>query len=373
MDILLVLTYLGICILVFKVFKVPLTKWTVPTAVFIGVILIGTLMLAMNYNHPASHAASRTFITTPIMPNVRGLVTEVPVSPNQPVTKGDVLFKIDPTPFQEVVNQKQAALDSARAMVDELNDTVNQLNAEIDRATASRDLAQEAFDSFSKVGTGGVSALQIENRRQLLSESEASLTAARAAHIRAKHQLESQNNNAIPQAQAELERARFDLDSTTVTAPADGYVTQLTLRRGMMAVPLPLRPVMVFVNKQENRLIANFRQNSLRRIADGSKAEVLFPSLPGKVFQAKVDYTMPVLAEGELQAQGKLISAQQLNTQGLVPVVIHITDEKFPADKLPLGINGQVAIYSEHLESLSIIRKVLFRMKSWKNFLYFDH
>lgn len=52
MDLLLILTYTALCVAVFKVFKIPLNKWTVPTAVLGGVILIGTLILLMNYNHP---------------------------------------------------------------------------------------------------------------------------------------------------------------------------------------------------------------------------------------------------------------------------------------------------------------------------------
>lgn len=50
MDLLLILTYTALCVAVFKVFKIPLNKWTVPTAVLGGVILIGTLILLMNYN-----------------------------------------------------------------------------------------------------------------------------------------------------------------------------------------------------------------------------------------------------------------------------------------------------------------------------------
>ncbi|MCW8833387.1 MAG: HlyD family secretion protein, partial [Colwellia sp.] len=54
MDLLLILTYTAVCVAVFKIFKIPLTKWTVPTAALGGIILIGALILAMNYNHPYS-------------------------------------------------------------------------------------------------------------------------------------------------------------------------------------------------------------------------------------------------------------------------------------------------------------------------------
>ncbi len=57
MDLLLLLTYTAICIVIFKEFNVPLNKWTVPTAGLGGVILIGALVLMMNYNHPYSNMA----------------------------------------------------------------------------------------------------------------------------------------------------------------------------------------------------------------------------------------------------------------------------------------------------------------------------
>ena len=79
MDLLLILTYAAICIVIFKVFKLPLNKWTVPTAVLGGVFLIGTLIFLMNYNHPYSEMSRQYFVTTPVVPAVTGTVVEVPV------------------------------------------------------------------------------------------------------------------------------------------------------------------------------------------------------------------------------------------------------------------------------------------------------
>lgn len=77
MDLLLILTYASICIVIFKVFKIPMNKWTVPTAVLGGVVLIGALLLIMNYNHPYSRFAREYYVTIPITPAVKGLVISV--------------------------------------------------------------------------------------------------------------------------------------------------------------------------------------------------------------------------------------------------------------------------------------------------------
>ena len=108
METLLLLTYTAVCIVIFKLFKVPLNKWTVPTAALGGVVLIGALVLVMHYNHPYSYMAREFFFTTPIVPAVGGIVINVDVEPNQLVEKGTVLFRIDPRPYEAVVRQKQA-------------------------------------------------------------------------------------------------------------------------------------------------------------------------------------------------------------------------------------------------------------------------
>lgn len=120
MDLLLILTYTALCVAIFKIFKIPLNKWTVPTAVLGGIVLIGTLLVLMNYNHPYTKFAREYFVSIPINPAVKGLVVEVNVKPNVPVKKGEVLFRIDPTPFIAVVKQKEAALEDALQAVPQL-------------------------------------------------------------------------------------------------------------------------------------------------------------------------------------------------------------------------------------------------------------
>jgi len=99
MELLLMLTYAAICVAIFKIFRIPVNKWTLPTAVLGGIFLIGFILLVMNYNHPFSANARIYFATTPIMPNVKGRVIEVPVKANDALKQGDVLFRIDPNPL----------------------------------------------------------------------------------------------------------------------------------------------------------------------------------------------------------------------------------------------------------------------------------
>ena len=375
MDLLLILSYTAICIAVFKIFKIPLNKWTVPTAALGGVILIGALVLLMNYNHPYSNIAREFYVTTPIVPGVGGIVTSVEVEPNKIVDKGTVLFRIDAKPYESVVRQKQALLAGTRDGVRELEQAVAAARARVVEVTANRDSSQGVFERYQAIfERGAISANDLETRRQTYLGNEAALERAQADLERAQVAFESGidgENPDVARLQAELEKARYDLERTVVRAPTGGYVTQLLLRPGMMASSLPLRPTMVFVHDEQAPMIAAFRQNSALRLRAGYEAEIVFPSIPGRVFKGEVVQVLP-LAEGQLQNSGSLVGTQALQPIGRVPVEIRITDDLSEFD-LPTGTRAQVAVYSDHFHHVAIMRKILLRMSSWQNYLYLDH
>ncbi len=376
MELLLLLTYTAICIVIFKAFKVPLNKWSVPTAALGGIIIIGVLVLVMNYNHPYSNMAREFFVTTPIVPAVGGIVTSVEIEPNQLVEKGTVLFRIDPKPYETVVRQKQALLAGSTDGVKELEAAVAAARASVVEVSANRDRTQGVFQRYESIfERGAISANELETRRQLYLANEAALERAEADLERAQIAFESGidgENPEVARLQAELEQARYDVERTVVRAPTAGYVSQLILRPGMMAVTLPLRPVMVFVHDEHAPMVAAFRQNSALRLRAGFEAEVVYPSIPGRVFHGTVTRVLPNLAEGQLQASGNLINTQVFQSIGRVPVLIEITDDMSEFN-LPTGSRAQVAVYSDHFEHVALMRRILLRMSSWENYLYLDH
>ena len=376
MDILLVLTYTAICVVIFKVFKIPLNKWTVPTAALGGVILIGTLILLMNYNHPYSNMAQEFFVTTPIVPAVGGIVTSVEVEPNELVEKGTVLFRIDPKPYEAVVRQRQALLAGSQEGVRELEQAVAAARARVVEVSANRDRTQGVFQRYEAIfDRGAISANELETRRQLYLADEAALERAEADQEQARLAFESSidgENPDVARLQAELEQARYDLERTVVRAPTGGYVTQLLLRPGMMAVSLPLRPVMVFVHDEQAPLVAAFRQNSALRLRVGYEAEIVYPSIPGRVFAGTVTQVLPSLAEGQLSTSGNMVGTERFQSIGRVPVQIEILDDMSEFN-LATGSRAQVAVYSDHFHHVAIMRRILLRMSSWQNYLYLDH
>ncbi len=317
MEILLILTYTAICTAIFKIFRIPLTKWTVPTAALGGIVMIGAIFFGMNYNHPYSEHTREYFYSTPITPDVAGTVVEVPVQANVPVKKGDVLFKLDPRPYEYDIENYTAQLAAAKP--------------------------------------------DLERARELYEKDVGSQRALDQAQER------------VDTIKAELLDAEFKLERSVVRASTDGYVTQLLLSPGMRAVPMPLRPLIVFVNKQpEKQYIGWFRQNSLLRLEAGHEAEIAFDAIPGEVFAAEVMHIVPALGEGQLIPTGDLIKMPLLSKPGRVPVVMKITDPAFDAyrDRLPEGAYAQSAIYTEHAHHVAVLRKILLRMLSWMNYIF---
>ena len=139
METILILTYTAFCIAIFKIFRIPLNKWTVPTAVLGGVVLFGSIFLAMNYFQPFTQLGGQIYSTTPMVSNVRARVVSVEVEPNKLVKQGDVLVRLDDTPFKAIVVQKKAALAATKQNVLVLEAAYKQAAATSVQALAERE------------------------------------------------------------------------------------------------------------------------------------------------------------------------------------------------------------------------------------------
>jgi multidrug resistance efflux pump len=309
----LIIVYSMIMWIVFKVFKVPVNKWTGTTAVLGGVVSIGFLLLMMGMYHPFTKEARIYSLTTPVLPTVKGRVVEVNVKTGDRVEEGDLLFRIDPEPFQYAVDQLEA----------DLLLTVSNL--------------ADATELFEKKFA---SAKDVERAQASVD----SLT-------------------------AQLANARYELSETDVRAESDGYLAQVRLRPGALAVPMPFSPLMTFVHNKDRFLLGGFQQNPLQNIQPDFEAEVIFTALPGKVFAATVGGVSEIMAQGQLLPDGKLIKLVGVTPAGRVLVRIDITDD-LSGYVLPTGAKAYVAIYSDTWKPVAIIRKVILRVMSWENYLF---
>jgi multidrug resistance efflux pump len=184
------------------------------------------------------------FATTPIMPDVKGRVIDVPVNANAMLKQGDILFRIDPSPYQFEVDKRRAALAEAEQNVAQLKARFESAQASVDEATAQRDRAKDSYERYRHGNENARAAgrdlpfslAEVENRRGTYLAAEGALQAAVAKAEQARVTYQSQIggvHTSVARLSADLQDAEFDLEMTTVWAPGPGFVTQVGLRPGM--------------------------------------------------------------------------------------------------------------------------------------------
>jgi multidrug resistance efflux pump len=375
MDLLLILSYAAVAYAVFKIFRIPVNGFTLLTAALGGIFLLGALLLGMNYNHPFSSQGRFYFSTTPIIPGVEGRVVEVPVQPNVPVKAGDVLFRLDDERYRNDVKAKEAALAAAKQATEQLRASADSARNAANAAAASAAGALDIYQRSQKlIATGAISQAQFKQSEERYFSAKAQADAAQSeserATLEATSAIEGVNTD-VARLQAELGTAKYNLEQTVVRAPTDGVVIQLFLRPGMYVVPMPLRPVLVFMHGEQAQFAAAFLQNSAQRIIEGSDAEVILPSVPGRFFKARVVHAGAYVPQGQLQPSGTLADPEQIRGAGRIIVQLNFEEDLSKYHIVP-GSTGQVAIYTHHMHHLAIMRKVLLRMKSWTNYIFGD-
>jgi multidrug resistance efflux pump len=239
MEILLTLTYVALCYAIFKLFRIPVNQWTLATAALGGIFGLSLLFITMAYNHPFSTNARIYFTVTPVLAGIRGRVIEVPVEDktNQHLEAGEVLFKIDPKPYEYAVAEKRAGLADAEASVAQLKASVDQATASAQKSKAERDLAETNYERQKELFEKSVVAqATLDTATRNRDAADQALAAALAAQDRAQQAYGATvdgEHSAIVRLRNELADAEYNLSETVVKAPTSGFVTEVSLRPGM--------------------------------------------------------------------------------------------------------------------------------------------
>ncbi|HUL89951.1 MAG TPA: biotin/lipoyl-binding protein [Pseudolabrys sp.] len=302
--------YLVILFILVKMKIVPFNLFWKCSPLIVLLLLMFGLFIPMGWGAPQGPAlVVRNSVS--IVPNVAGEVTDVPVEANKPLKAGDVLFKIDPVPYQAQV------------------DTV---------------AAQLKFEE-----------LRLSQMKQLQSTE-----AGRAFDV-------EQRQADVDKLKGQLVGAKYNLDQTVVRAPSDGYVTNLGLLKGARVANLPLSPVMAFIDTSETVVGVQIQQIYTRYIAAGQEVEVTFKFLPGQVFAGKVVSVLESTATGQVVVTGAAVTPRQVVALPFV-VRVKLDDSKLAAS-LPAGTVGAAAIYTPHIKPAHIIRKVILRQIAILNYV----
>jgi multidrug resistance efflux pump len=381
MELLFLIAYSFFAWLIF--FKFKWLPWNITTQVItitIPLFLIAIVILLLNIGAPSSTDVRVLNYVVQVVPRVTGRVIEVPVEPNRPVKKGEVLFKIDPVPFELEVKaaeanlvQMRAKLLTARANQSAYEEQLKGATGKKEATAARLDLARKRAAQYKELAaTGAGNRFDFEQAETDVQNLSDELTALAASESQAKAKLAAKTKEGeqdevaqaraqIAQAEAQLGDAKWKVEQTVFYAPADGTVINMQLRVGSVASQLVMNPVMTFV-ENEQWLIATYMQNEVREVKPGDEAEVAMKMYPGRVIKCKVDSVVWATAQGQLPISGNLPNLPPM-PEGRLAVKLML-DGKDKDLFLAAGARGQGAIYTGYGEIFHIIRKVFLRVSS---------
>jgi len=401
MDLLLLGIYAFFVWLIFIKFKwLPWNTTSQVTVVIIPIVALATMILTLNVVAPSSSDVRVLKYVVQIIPQVRGRVIEVPVEPNRLVKKGELLFRIDPTPYQNELSiakaklaveeaklaQSGASLVDASAGARELREQLKSASGQVAALQPRLELARlRVRQNRELVASGAGDKFALEQAEANVTELAGQLATATANEAQVTQKLSGQVNGeqasvagaraqlATSKAQVDASRVevankQWDLDQTSVYAPTSGYAINVQLRPGSFVTAFPVAPAMSFV-EETYQIIALYAQNELTAVEPGNEAEVALVSHPGRIIKATVDSIVWAQGQGQVAQSGTLPQTGGFpQVPGRFPVKLNVADKDRELF-LAAGANGDAAIYTNHVEAIQILRKVLIRVGSITNYL----
>ncbi|MGI9401000.1 MAG: HlyD family secretion protein [Rhizobiaceae bacterium] len=367
----LTLAYVAVLFVLIKMKVVPNSAMTWLTTIVWVVVLFIFLFIPMQWGAPSGPTRVMTRAVQ-IVPNVSGQVIDIAVGPNVPLKQGDLLFQIDPEPFQLAVDLASASKVRVETQVKQDQDALVAAQAQLRRAEANRNLAQSQFDDDQQlVDQGVIAENRLETRQANLDSAESVVEEVEATISKLEAEIGAVTPDGvvakIAEATSQLEKAIWDLEQTSVLAPSEGYVTNLALTVGQRVTNLPLAPAMVFVDTSEKIIVAEINQNQLRHVKADQSAEIAFKALPGKVVPAKVETVLQIASQGQAIVSGNLLTAGTITAE---PFMIRIVlDNPEDSSVMTPGNAGTIAIYTESVSFTHVIRKVMIRMEAIMNYI----
>ena len=312
-------------------------------------ILIAYYVLADRYTPFTTDGYVQAYVIQ-VAPRIEGQVVRVHVLENQPVRKGDLLFEIDPRPFEHRVALLEAKLVEAVQQVAQLESELTASQAEDARIVAqeayARAVHQQETEIFQQLATTerryldalrGYEAAKADRQRSQAITRKAKQ--ALAARIGGEHAM-------IAEIRAQLADAKLNLTWTQVYAPASGYVTNVQLREGSY-VHIGT-PVLTCIDGERWWVVANYRENSLEYLQPGQRVKLSFNTYPGRIFPGSVNVVGWGVYQGQAAPSGNLPAVNEpqnwFRLAQRFPVWITAQmPEGFP---LRIGATASVAVYT---------------------------
>jgi multidrug resistance efflux pump len=362
--------YLVALWVVFSKFKLVRWGWLSGTiSTLVGALILAGFMALFNYLTPSGRVTV-TGRVVEVTPNVSGQIVAIPVKPNVLVKLGDVLFQIDPAPFQFKVTQLRASLAAAQQQAQILKSNYDQATSNVSGLDAQLKYNTKRLQDIQTLYERGANTEFKEQDTQVQVETvSAQLGAARAAQQSAKLALDSEIggvNTTVVQIRAQLENAEWELSQTAIRAPADGYVTVVALTVGDRA--LQFRSAMSFIVESEITIVGIFAQNGFQTVRVGATVEIVFDNAPGRIYHAKITAIPKGVGQGQVATSGTLARTTALGGATTFPAEISVPDA-LSRDALRLGMSGSATAFAEGAGVIGLLASILVWVSSYTAYL----
>ncbi|HEY7643122.1 MAG TPA: HlyD family secretion protein [Steroidobacteraceae bacterium] len=289
---------------------------------------------------------------TAISANVPGRVVELAVHDNQAVRRGDLLYRLDDTPYRIYVEEAEAQLAAATLQIESLKATYLQRQADLASAQETLAYQQSELERQKRLIASGIaSQAQVDRATHALDEARARLASVQheitgaIAQLGGDPNIEPAKHPTVLQAQAALDRARLNLSYTTITAPSDGVVTRVEqLQVGNYVAAST--PVFALVSTHDVWLEANFKENQLGHMRAGQTARIKIDSYPGKIFKGRVASVSPGTGSQFSMLPAENATGNWVKVVQRLPVRVEL-DELDPQYPLHAGLSAIVDVLTD--------------------------
>ena len=345
----------------------PVRRWTLIVLGLI-VVLFFYSIIADRLTPYTSQATVQAFVVR-MAPEVAGRVIEVNVADNQRVKGGDVLFRLDPQPFELALQQAEAKLAGVGQSIGANTAAVSSAQERLIEAKAKRDNVREQASRVLQLVEKGVYAkARADTANKELEVTEAKVREAESEVERARQELGPQGNDnpQFREALAAAEQAKLNLVRTTVLAPSDGVITNLQLTEGEFVASG--EAALTFIDTRDVWLNANFRENSLEKVKPGDPVELVLDTLPGRIFAAKVQSVGWGVSQGSIDPDTGLPKINE--SMGLVrnpqrfTVKIEPNREDYVPGSVRYGSQANVIVYATNNAVVNAIGAFWIRTRS---------
>jgi membrane fusion protein (multidrug efflux system) len=288
---------------------------------------------------------------------VSGQVVEIAVKDDQPVRKGQLLFRIDPVPYQIAVDQAEARLASARLGIGALKATYRQQLAELQSARDSAAFDEREYNrkkvlvasDFTSRTTYERAETDLKVARQHIASIGQQIANAVAA-LNGDPNIEVDRHPTVREAKAELDRAQLDLSYTVVVAPDDGVVTKVEeLQLGDFVNTGAA--VFSLLSSRRVWIEANFRETELTHMRPGEVATVDVDTYSDRAFKAHIVSMSPGAGSDFAVLPPENATGNWVKVVQRLPVRLEL-DELDPERRLYSGISVTVRVDTGYRRTL---------------------